>query len=275
MERPVALVTGSSSGIGLETVIAFAQEGYHVIATMRDLSKQDALIERVQKIGVAQQIQVMPLDVTQPQAAQQLAEQVWREHQRLDVLVNNAGIAVTGAAEEIKDTEWTEQFDTNFFGVVYVTKAFLPYLRKQRSGRLINLSSGAAFVGSPFTSPYTASKCAVEGFSESLRLELLSFGIEVVLVEPGFYQTKILKQMARVSANSPYARYDKRVQSFVGRFSHRAKSPQFVAKKIVTIAKTRHPRMRYICGSDARLLYLIKRMLPFAWIEWVFRRIKS
>lgn len=274
MERPVALITGASSGIGLETVFALAQQQFQVIATMRDQSKKERVIKRAKELGLENQVDIRILDVTHPEEVSSLAKQVWSDYQRLHVLINNAGIAVTGSCEEIDLSEWRKQFETNFFGVVNVTKAFLSYLREQGSGRIINISSGAAFLGSPFTAPYTASKCAVEGLSESLRLELLPFGIQVILVEPGFYQTKILKQMERTTANSPYAQYDQHVQAFVGKFSRQAKSPQIVAQKIAVIATAKRPRMRYICGSDARLLYWLKRILPFSWIEGIFQRLK-
>lgn len=274
VERPVALITGASSGIGLETVFALAQQQFQVIATMRDQSKKERVIKRAKELGLENQVDIRILDVTHPEEVSSLAKQVWSDYQRLHVLINNAGIAVTGSCEEIDLSEWRKQFETNFFGVVNVTKAFLSYLREQGSGRIINISSGAAFLGSPFTAPYTASKCAVEGLSESLRLELLPFGIQVILVEPGFYQTKILKQMERTTANSPYAQYDQHVQAFVGKFSRQAKSPQIVAQKIAAIATAKRPRMRYICGSDARLLYWLKRILPFSWIEGIFQRLK-
>ena len=275
MEKPVVLITGASSGIGMETAVALAQQDYVVIATMRNLSKKEAIMQRAKQLGIEQQIDVQLLDVTHSEEIHLFAEQVWTKYKRLDVLINNAGIAVTGSCEETQISEWNKQFATNFFGIVNVTRAFLPYLREQRSGRIINISSGAAFLGSPFTAPYTASKCAVEGLSESLRLELLPFGIKVILVEPGFYRTKILKQMMRVPADSPYADYDQRIRAFVERFSGRAKSPQIVARKIAAIAATKHPRMRYICGMDARLLYWLKRVFPFSWIEAVFRRLSS
>lgn len=275
MDRPVAFITGTSSGIGLETAIALAQQHFDVIATMRDLTKKEELLQRAKQLGLVKQIEVRELDVTNVEAAVELAKQIWTQYKRLDVLVNNAGIAVTGACEEISMSEWKEQLETNFFGIVNVTKAFLPYLREQCSGRIINISSGAAFLGSPFTAPYTASKCAVEGLSESLRFELLPFGIDVVLVEPGFYQTKILKQMMRVSQDSPYAQYDQHVRAFIDRFSSQAKSPQRVARKIAAIATAKRTRMRYICGIDARLLYWLKRTAPFAWLEVVFHRLSS
>ena len=171
--------------------------------------------------------------------------------------------------------EWQKQMKTNFFGVVHVIQAFLPLMRQNRQGCIINISSGAAFLGSPYTAPYTASKCALEGFSESLRLELAPYGIKVVLVEPGFFQTNILKHQPFMTENSPYREDQQKVQSFIDRFSNQAKDPRQVAKKIVQIAQMRSPKMRYIVGSDARSLYLIKRFVPFGFIDYFFKVIRQ
>ncbi|SFI61416.1 SDR family NAD(P)-dependent oxidoreductase [Thermoflavimicrobium dichotomicum] len=273
MTKPIAFITGTSSGIGLAASIELAKAGYHVIATMRDLQKKGHLLQQAKEANVLENIEIHSLDVTKPEEVNAVAKWVWEKHGRLDLLVNNAGIAITGAAEEIPLIDWKKQLETNFFGVVSVTQAFLPMLRQQKRGLIVNISSGAAFLGSSYTAPYTASKYAVEGFSESLRFELSPFGIHVVLVEPGFYQTNILQKKSRVSPSSPYAIDAQRVQSFVDRFANHAKDPQIVARKIVAIAKKKSPRMRYICGGDARWLYFIKRFVPFRLIEWFFHKI--
>ncbi|RAL24412.1 SDR family NAD(P)-dependent oxidoreductase [Thermoflavimicrobium daqui] len=272
MDRPVAFVTGASSGIGLATTLALAKEGYHVIAAIRNLQKQGEILQPAKKENIQARIQICELDVTKPEKASIVANQVWEEHGRLDILINNAGISVPGAVEEVDFLDWRKQFETNFFGIVYVTKAFLPMLREQKRGQIINMSSGASFLGSPYTAPYTASKCAIEGFSESLRFELLPYGIYVVLIEPGFYQTNILKRETNISPHSPYKADVERIQSFLNRFSNQAKDPRIVGEKIVAISKKKAPRMRYICGGDARRLFWIKRWLPFRAIEWFLQR---
>jgi NAD(P)-dependent dehydrogenase (short-subunit alcohol dehydrogenase family) len=274
MGNPIALVTGASSGIGLATVVELAKAGYDVLATMRNPERQDQLISQAKQAKVLHQIEVWQLDVTDPEMVKRVANDVEEKFERLDLLLNNAGIAVTGVTEEIVMEKWQKQLETNCFGVVTVVQAFLPLMRQNRQGCIINISSGAAFLGAPYKAPYTASKCALEGFSESLRLELAPLGIKVVLVEPGFFQTNILKEQPFIRESSPYYEDARKVQSFIDRFSSKAKDPRQVAKKIVQIAQSRSPKMRYIVGNDARSLYLIKRFVPFRLIDFYFRSIR-
>jgi NAD(P)-dependent dehydrogenase (short-subunit alcohol dehydrogenase family) len=191
MPEKIALVTGASSGFGLLTTIELAKAGFRVVATMRDLGRRDRLDQAVAAAAVAAHIDVRALDVTKFDTIQPFVDTVVRDYGRLDVLVNNAGFAVAGFAEDIKLDELRLQFETNFFGAVAMTKAALPTMRRQRSGHIIQVSSIAGLHGTVTASSYSASKHALEGWSESLRMEVNSLGIKVVLVEPGAFQTDI------------------------------------------------------------------------------------
>ncbi len=198
MPDKIAIITGASSGFGLLTSIELAKAGFHVVATMRDLGRRERLDQAVAAAGVAEKIDVRALDVTNFSALPGFAEAVVRDYGRVDVLVNNAGFAVAGFAEDIKLEELQLQFDTNFFGAVAMTKAVLPVMRQQRSGHIIQISSIGGMNGSVTVSSYSASKHALEGWSESLRLEVNSLGIKVVLVEPGAFQTDIWTRGAKM-----------------------------------------------------------------------------
>src|SRR5580692_9747055 len=187
----IALITGASSGFGLLTSIELAKAGFRVVATMRDLSRRDRLDQAATAAGVAGQLDIRTLDVTNFDALPGFVDAVVRDHGRLDVLINNAGFAVAGFAEDIKLEELRRQFETNFFGAVAMTKAVLPTMRRQRSGHIIMLSSIGGLHGAVTVSSYSASKHALEGWSESLRMEVNALGIKVVLVEPGAFLTDI------------------------------------------------------------------------------------
>lgn len=188
---PIALITGTSSGFGLLTALTLARRGYKVIATMRDLNRKDELVEQAEQAGVLERIHLMTLDVTDESSVASAIHAVTELFGRIDVLVNNAGFAVGGYVEEVSMEAWRRQMETNFFGLIAVTKGVLPIMRMQRAGLIINVSSVSGLTGFPGYAPYAASKFAVEGFSESLRQEMLSFGVRVVLVEPGSFRTPI------------------------------------------------------------------------------------
>ena len=190
-DQKVAVITGSSSGIGLLTAIEFAHNGYRVVATMRDLSRSGRLEEAAQKAGVREKLDLRRLDVTEFDSLPGAVEAIVRDHGRIDVLVNNAGFSVAGFVEDLHLSEIRHQFETNFFGNVAMTKAVLPVMRQQKSGHIIQVASVTGRLGQPMLSAYCASKFALEGFSESLRIETHSLGIRVSLVEPGAYDTDI------------------------------------------------------------------------------------
>jgi len=270
MADMVALITGSSSGIGLLTSIELAKAGFLVVATMRDLARRERLDQAASAAGVASKIDVRALDVTKFDTIPGVIDAVVRDYRQLDVLVNNAGFAVAGFAEDIKLDELRLQFETNFFGAVAMTKAVLPAMRRQRSGHIIQISSIVGLQGSVTVSSYSASKHALEGWSESLRMEVNSLGIKVVLVEPGAFQTDIWTRGAVMGeqATKPSSPNIQRSRRMRERFQQLPKAdPIAVARLIAAIAQNPNPKLRYLAGRDAKLQLAMKRILPWKWHE--------
>jgi NAD(P)-dependent dehydrogenase (short-subunit alcohol dehydrogenase family) len=239
---------------------------------MRDLGRRERLDEAVAAAGVGSKVQVRALDVTKFDTIQGVVDTAVSDYGRLDVLVNNAGFAVAGFAEDIQLDELRLQFETNFFGVVAMTKAVLPVMRRQRSGHIIQISSIAGLHGSVTVSSYSASKHALEGWSESLRMELNALGIKVVLVEPGAFQTDIWTRGAIMGeqAKKETSLNAQRSLRMRDRIETLPKAdPIVVARAIVAIAQDPNPRLRYLVGRDAKLQLALKRILPWKWHEKV------
>jgi len=272
MREKIALVTGASSGFGLLTSIELAKAGFRVVASMRDLGRRAQLDQSVTAAGVSAKIDIRALDVTKFDAIPGFVDAVVHDYGRLDVLVNNAGFAVAGFAEDIKLDELRLQFETNFFGAVAMTKAALPTMRRQRSGHLIQVSSIAGLHGAVTTSSYAASKHALEGWSESLRMEVNALGIKVVLVEPGAFQTDIWTRGARMGeqatkSSSPNFQRSLRMRERIQKIPKA--DPIAVARTIVAVAQSPSPRLRYLVGRDAKVQLALKRVLPWKWHEKV------
>jgi NAD(P)-dependent dehydrogenase (short-subunit alcohol dehydrogenase family) len=270
MPDKIALITGASSGFGLLTSIELAKAGFRAVATMRDLGRRERLDQAAAAAGVTAQLDIRALDVTHFDALPAFVDSVVSEHGRLDVLVNNAGFAVAGFAEDIKLEELRRQFETNFFGAVAMTKAALPTMRRQRSGHIIMVSSIAGLHGSVTLSSYSASKHALEGWSESLRLEINALGIKVVLVEPGAFQTGIWTRGAVMGENatketSPNIKRSLRMRDRIQALPKR--DPIEVARLIACIAQDPNPKLRYLVGRDAKIQLALKRILPWKWHE--------
>jgi NAD(P)-dependent dehydrogenase (short-subunit alcohol dehydrogenase family) len=270
MPDKIALITGSSSGFGLLASIELAKAGFRVVATMRDLARRDRLDQAAAAAGIAPLLDVRALEVTNFDAMPAFVDSVVRDYGRLDVLVNNAGFAVAGFAEDIKLEELRRQFETNFFGAVAMTKAVLPAMRRQRSGHIIQLSSIGGLHGAVTVSSYSASKHALEGWSESLRLEVNSLGIKVVLIEPGAFQTDIWTRGAVMGENATKPtsqniqrslRMRERIQALPKR------DPIEVARLIASVAQDPNPKLRYLAGRDAKMQLAMKRILPWKWHE--------
>jgi NAD(P)-dependent dehydrogenase (short-subunit alcohol dehydrogenase family) len=262
----IAVVTGSSSGFGLLTCIELARHGFRVIATMRDLGRRERLDQAAGAAGVAAQLDVRQLDVTHFDTIPSFVETAVHDYGRIDVLVNNAGFAVAGFAEDITLEELRFQFETNFFGAVAMSKAVLPVMRRQRSGHIIQISSIGGLHGSFSISSYSAAKHALEGWSESLRLEVNALGIKVVLVEPGSFQTDIWTRGAvmgkqSTSDQSPNLQRSLRMRDRVQAIPKG--DPAEVARLIAAIAQNPNPKMRYLVGRDAKIQLALKRLLPW------------
>ncbi len=268
VEKKVAVVTGTSSGFGMLTALELAKREYDVIATMRNVEARFNLVDESKRIGVANRIQVQPLDVTSEESIKQFLP-ILEEVRYVHVLVNNAGYAAGGFVEEIPLEEYKRQFETNLFGVIRVTQAVLPIMRKQKCGKIINLSSISGKVGFPGLSPYVASKHALEGWSECLRLEVKPFGIDVVLIEPGSYKTNIWssgKHISEASESSPYYDYMSQIERYLEKGHSKFGDPKEVAEKIAYIADQSNTALRYPFGRGVKTGIMLKQM--FSWKQW-------
>ncbi|CAM4014953.1 SDR family oxidoreductase [Mesobacillus thioparans] len=263
-----AIITGSSSGFGKLSAIELAKSGYHVIATMRNLKKQDRLVELAAAEKVRDHIHVFQMDVTNKESIEELKMYV-QSLNSVDVLVNNAGYAQGGFAEELEVDTYRKQFETNVFGVIAVTQAVLPFMRQQRYGKIINMSSISGRFGFPGLSAYSASKHALEGYSESLRLEVKPFGIDVALIEPGSYKTDIWKSIEKVSISdqSPYESSMEAIMNELKNAESGYGNPQDVARLVAGIASANSPKLRYPIGKGIKNTLLLKNLLPWKTIE--------
>lgn len=272
MKEKIAVITGSSSGFGLLTAVELASRGYRVVATMRDVGRRSKLDEAVKAADVSDRIDVRALDIAKTDSVAAVIDGIIRDYGRIDVLVNNAGFAMAGFAEDIVLGELREQFETNFFGHVAVTKAALPTMRAQRSGHILMVTSIAGRVASPTLSCYASSKFALEGWSEALRMEVRSLGIRVVLIEPGAYETDIWTRNAKIGrgmldGSSPNAERGRRFRDFVQSGGIKKRDPREVSQLIVRVAEDPNPKLRYLAGSDARFQLALKTLVPWRWYE--------
>jgi NAD(P)-dependent dehydrogenase (short-subunit alcohol dehydrogenase family) len=269
-EKAVILLTGCSSGIGRASALALAARGHRVFATAR---KKDDLAG-LERDGLT----ALPLDVTEPATIAATVEAVLSRAGRLDVLVNNAGYPQYGSVEEVTLAQWRAQFDVNVFGTLAVTQAVLPAMRKQLSGRVINVSSVAGKLGIPFAAPYCASKHALEALSDALRVEVSPFGIRVVLIEPGPVETRFGERArsgvaSLLSRPGPYQELYKLAERAMNVDFQRGNLPaEAVAKVIVRASEAASPRTRYTVGIMARAYIALRRALPDRWLDAQMRR---
>jgi NAD(P)-dependent dehydrogenase (short-subunit alcohol dehydrogenase family) len=251
-DHKVIIVTGSSSGIGLESALLLARNGYITYATMRSPEKDTSIKTAVQKEGLP--IRVVQLDVTDDNSVKNAVDHIISESGRIDVLVNNAGYSLGGALEVLSMEEIKSQYETNLFGLIRVIQAVLPTMRKQRSGRILNISSGTGIFGFPGISAYVSTKFAVEGLSESIAYELEPFGIKVILIEPGFVKTNFEHAMVVAKkAQDPASPYSELMQKLMVNASELAKNAsdaELVANVIMDAASNPNPRLRYLAGKD-------------------------
>ena len=260
MEK-VALVTGSSSGIGYETSLSLAREGYFTYATMRDLKKAHIIKKIAQDENLP--LKVIELDVDNEDSTENAIRTIIDEKQRIDVLVNNAGWGIWGTAEDVSLEEFREQFETNFFSVIRMIQKIAPVMRKQGSGDIVNISSIAGKIGFPVSTAYISSKFALEGLSESLRYELGPFGINVIIIEPGVIKTNFFDSMrtARKSDESEiYRDITIKVISGVKMMAEMGTPPHEVANVIIKSLKEEKPLPRYVVGNDATMFLEAKKM---------------
>ena len=260
-DKGTALVTGASSGIGLVTAKALAKAGYRVFGTSR---KPVAGLP-----GVAMLI----CDVTDDASVQALVAEIVRVAGRLDLVVNNAGIGLLGAAEESSIAQAQRIFDVNVFGVARVVNAVLPVMRRQGGGRIVNMSSILGRIPAPFNAYYASTKHAIEGYTESLDHEVRASGIRAVLVEPGVTRTAFEENLSR--ADAPMAIHaDGRARSegLMRRWIETGDDPQVVADAVLKAATAKAPRLRYAAGKQSRQVGLLRRYLPEALVDRTLRK---
>jgi NAD(P)-dependent dehydrogenase (short-subunit alcohol dehydrogenase family) len=259
--QKVAIVTGSSSGIGYETSLMLARNGFLTYATMRNLNKS----ENIKSVAANENlpIRITQLDVTDDVLVRNAVQAILSETGRIDILVNNAGYVLDGAFEDLAMDEIKAQYETNVFGLIRTTQAVLPTMRKQKSGIIVNISSGAGRFGYPGGSAYISSKFAVEGLSESMSYELEPFGIRMVIVEPGVIKTNIFNSVvvAKKSQdpNSPYSQIMQNMASAFEEMIKNASSPELVAKVVFNAVINENPNLRYLAGKDVETWMDTKR----------------
>nr|WP_253300351.1 SDR family oxidoreductase [Paenibacillus lautus] len=266
------MITGASSGFGLLISLELAKAGYDVAAGLRRPEAAAELMTRAEQADVVERIHVFQLDICLEEQVKAAAWKLEQKFGRLDVLVNNAGEAVGGMVEEVPLSGWRKQLETNFFGTVSVTQHMLPLLRKTGRSKIILMSSISGVVGFPGYGPYAASKFALEGFGESLSMELMPFGIDVVLIQPGAYGTPIWNKSfgeLTVKEGSPYSGLLKGVLDYSERTARGSGDPQEVARLVANIASMSKPRFRYTLPRGTRLTAWIKGVLP----DRLFQRI--
>ncbi|AIF82891.1 short-chain dehydrogenase of unknown substrate specificity [Candidatus Nitrososphaera evergladensis SR1] len=258
-----AIVTGSSSGIGLETSLALARNGFYTYATMRNPAKGKALVDRAEKEELP--LQVAELDVDKSESVKNTIDGIMEERKRIDVVVNNAGFALVGALEETSMDEIKAQFETNLFGALRVMKAVISIMRRQAGGTIVNITSMGGRVAIPLDPIYHGTKFALEGITESIRYELQPFGINVVLVEPGAVKTNFFDNLkfahGATRQDSPYAKFMSGLQAAAAHMVQDAIPAREVAEAIVQAVKSDSPQMRYIVGKDAQAMIEAKKSM--------------
>ena len=261
--QKVAVVTGSSSGIGFETSLTLARSGFFTYATMRNLGKGASIKSVATKEGLP--IRIAQLDVTEDRSINDAVHSIISDVGKIDVLVNNAGYGLNGAFEDLAMEEIKAQFETNLFGVIRVSQAVLPIMRKQKSGIIVNISSAAGRFGYPGESAYVSTKFAIEGLSESMVYELEPFGIRVVLVEPGPIRTNFADGMVSAKKSqdrtSPYAEFMKKLNAVLASIRENASFPDLVAKVVLKAVTSENPSLRYLAGKDIETWMEAKRSM--------------
>lgn len=259
--KKVALVTGASSGIGYDTAIRLVQAGYMVYGAAR----RTELLEKLSAWGA----KGIFLDITNQESIKNCVEEIIKAEGRIDLLVNNAGYGLGGSIEDIPLEEAKNQFDVNVFGLAQISRLVLPYMRKQGEGRIINISSMAGRFSSPFLGWYHASKYCVEALSDALRLEVMDFGIKVILIEPGLIQTdwgKIASDnIKKYSGNSAYSKNANSTAKFYEENynpqNKKASDPSIISKTVVKAATAKNPKIRYLIGAYAKPFVFFKKLL--------------
>ena len=255
--QKVVLITGISSGFGQKTAELLAGKGHIVYGTVR------------KDTGSIQGIHVLKMDLTDPDSVKLAVASVIDKEGRIDILINNAGVHTGGAVETTPIAHARLQMDTNVMGMVYMLREVLPAMRKQRSGTIINFSSIGGLMGLPFQGFYSASKFAIEGLSEALRMEIKEFNIKVVVINPGDFHTNNTanrRNFLADSAGDPYAQQFSKSLSIIEKDENGGWPPEVLAQKLVKIIETKNPRPRYVIATlEQKAAVVLKRILPASW----------
>ena len=262
-EQRVVLITGASSGVGQSTARLLSQRGYIVFGTSRNPAKADAIPK----------VEMLPLDVRTDDSVRACVEAVSNRAGRLDVLINNAGHELAGALEELSTEEARAQFETNFFGVVRMVNAVLPLMRRQKRGHIVNAGSLSGVSSIPFLGIYSASKYALEGYTEALRHEVKPFNIHVSLTEPGFLKTPMMNnRQSGAHRIGEYEPWRQRALTAIRGHEENGPGPELVAEALLEIISSNTPRLRYPIGQQAKSISRLRRFLPAGMYEQGVRR---
>jgi NAD(P)-dependent dehydrogenase (short-subunit alcohol dehydrogenase family) len=253
-KKGVAVVTGSSSGIGYETALIFARNGFDTYATMRNLAKSKEITKVAKQENLP--LQTLKLDVTDDDSVDDAFNNILDKKKSIEVVVNNAGYGLMGSIEDSSLDEIKAQFETNFFGAIRVMHKVLPSMRAQKTGTIVNVSSIAGRIGFPMGSSYVSSKFALEGLSESMSYELEQFGIKIILIEPGVINTNFsfVTPEKAVDTHSSYSHLMNKMQENLFATIVNGTSPKEVANVILNAITEENPERRYLVGNDAREL---------------------
>lgn len=276
------LITGTSSGIGLETALYLAEHGFQVYATMRDLNRRGRLNVEAESRNV--QLRMLQLDVTDRASIEATVRTIIEQSDGIYGLVNNAGIIIRGYFEDVSDAEMRRVFETNVFGTMAVTQTVLPYMRAARRGRIVIISSAGGRLAAPGNSAYCASKFALEGFGEALAQEVAPLGLQVVLIEPGFIKTELLGRNRHLAVraldpNGPYYRWFQQLEKMADEELHASPTSAVdVARAVHRALTAERPNLRYLVRLRAKVLIALRRHLPGElferlWFREISRRI--
>ena len=264
--RRVVLVTGASSGIGLACATHLAGRGFHVYGTSRRATVGSAGPGNVTMLAA---------DVTEDCSVEQAIATVLDREGRLDIVVNNAGMGIAGPVESTSIEQAKAQFEVNFFGAFRVCRAVLPAMRRQRSGYIINIGSIGGLLAIPYQSMYSASKFALEGLTEALRMEVRPFGIRVVIIEPGDHKTALTENRQFTEISIATDAYSPSFEAALLKTAHDEQSgpgPEQIARLLYRIVNQRHPRLRYTIGPiPQRAAVWLKRLMPYSILEYTMR----
>lgn len=264
--KQTILVTGASSGIGLLIANKLHESGYHVIGTSRNPEKYRSKMSS----------KLLPLDIADDNSIGSFGQRLFSQVQKLDVLINNAGYLVTGLAEETSVELGKQQLETNFWGTVKLTNELLPYLRKQRQGKIITIGSIVGLIGLPNVAYYSASKHALEGYFKALRFELDQFNIKVSLVEPMGFKTRIGENAVAAEGNiDEYDLYRQKITAFTKAEFDKAPGPEPVVNKVMKIVEEKSPRLTNPVGKGASMILTLQRFAYGVFENSILRRVNA